>query len=263
VVDVVTFAEPAVIRPPRRVAPATDVSYVLFHHAGGASSVFHEWHTLLADAGRVVAPDLPGRRRRIRETPIRDAEQAVRDLVSLLDEQHVTPPYVLLGHSMGAVLAYEVAKAWQASGRPEPEALYVSGSRPPHLYRGEHWCAGLDDDALRAETARWSGGSRMSVQSSSPHQLALLRADLAVCRDYRWTPRAPLSCPVVAFTGTADPIATTQQMGGWADYTAGPFTHRVVTGHHFFLYEPETSDHVRSALRSHSAAPRTDDGDSQ
>lgn len=227
-------------------------TFVLFHHAGGASSVFHEWSSPLADAGRVVAPDLPGRRHRVREEPVRSADEAVGDLLRVLDEQQVTPPYVLLGHSMGALLAYEVAIAWREQGLPEPVALYVSGSRSPRLYCDDNWWAGYDDEMLVTETARWVGEVSSWSQFRNPRRIALLRADLDVCRSYRWTSRPRLACPVVAFTGADDPIATSQQMRGWSDYSTGLFTQHVVPGSHFFLYT-ESADTVRSVLRGHSA----------
>lgn len=226
-------------------------TFVLFHHAGGASSVFHEWSGPLAHAGRVVTPDLPGRRYRVRENPVHSAHEAVRDLLRVLDDREVTPPYVLLGHSMGALLAYEVAAAWQARGLPEPMALYVSGSRSPRLYSGDGWWADFDDDALAAEAARWGGEVSTWGLLRNQRRIALLRADLDVCRSYRWTPRRRLACPIVALTGDDDPIATPQQMSGWGDYSTGSFTQRVVTGSHFFLYT-EAGGAVRGMLRGHS-----------
>ncbi|MDT5363992.1 MAG: hypothetical protein QOC69_5754, partial [Mycobacterium sp.] len=113
----------------------TPVELVCFHHAGGGSASFHPLRRALTDMGAEVAltaVTLPGRESRRDETRHVDAETCVRALADELDEL-LRRPHVLLGHSMGAILAYLVAQQRISRGLRAPEAVIVASCRAPHL----------------------------------------------------------------------------------------------------------------------------------
>jgi surfactin synthase thioesterase subunit len=140
---------------------------------------------------------------------------------------------------MGALLAYEVACELRERGHGEPRHLFVSGSRAPHLY-GDRDDRMLSDADLR-QLVRALGGLGDDSGIGSVYldrRLPVLRADLTVCEEYRWIPRAPLGCPMTAFSATRDPIAARSAVEAWRSYTNGSLLHHHLEGDHFFLNGP-------------------------
>ena len=227
--------------------------FVLFHHAGGASSVFYSWVERLEAHGEVVALDLPGRRRRLHDPVIRDITSAIVDVTETLRAALGTRPgrpFMMLGHSMGALLAYEAALDLRSKGFREPEALFVSGSRVPSEYGESTRLLGIGGDADIAAEALGGSSELMALGARlpSPERIALLQADLEICRSRRQRGEAPLSCPVIALTGRGDSVATSEQVKRWARYTTGPFSRREYSGSHFFLFDDAVASEVVDEL---------------
>ncbi|NEA57184.1 thioesterase [Streptomyces sp. SID13666] len=216
-------------------APAT-LQLICFSYAGGTPSVFRDWQRQLGDGVQVVPVLLPGRGLRLREPPYTDMGPLAADAATALVEFGLTPDFALFGHSMGALLAYEVACELRRRGHREPRHLFVSGSRAPHLYgtRQDHT---LSDDDLRrlVHDLGGLGDDHVTARSYLDRRLPVLRADLRVCETYRWTPRRPLRCPMTAFSGTDDPIATAAGTEAWRECTTGSLLRRHLPGDHFFL----------------------------
>ncbi|EPH43674.1 alpha/beta fold hydrolase [Streptomyces aurantiacus] len=212
---------------------------ICFSYAGGTPSVYRDWPSRLGPGVTVVPVLLPGRGLRLDEVPYTDMAPLARDVTdALLAAGHVDD-YALFGHSMGALLAYEVACALRDRGRPGPRHLFVSGSKAPHLYGGPE-DQGLGDDDLRQLVGDlgalapddWVGRSYLE------RRLPVLRADLTLCARYRWRPRRPLDCPMTAFSAAGDPIAPSAHVEAWRAYTSASMLHRRVPGGHFYLNGP-------------------------
>lgn len=219
--------------------PAETPHLICFPYAGGAPSVYRDWAQHLGAGTQVVPVLLPGRSLRRGEPPYTVLRELVSDLTRALIDHRLTRNYALFGHSMGALLAYEVACALREAGEPEPAHLFVSGSRAPHLY-GDRSRHTLDDADLR-QMVRDLGGLGENPDIGNVFlqgHLHVLRADLAVCDTYRWTPRAPLSCSMTAFSGSDDPIAPAYEVEAWRACTTGSLLHRHLEGDHFFLNGP-------------------------
>ncbi|PSM42767.1 thioesterase [Streptomyces dioscori] len=230
---------------------------VCLPYAGGTPSVHRNWAAHLGDDVHVVPVLLPGRGLRSRETPYTDLGALVADLADALIEHELAQDYALFGHSMGALLAYEVARELRDRGLPEPAHLFVSGSKAPHLYgdRRDHL---LSDADLRQLVRDLGGlGADDTIGSSYlERRLPVLRADLTVCETYRWTPRRPLSCPMTAFSATGDPIASAHEMEAWRVHTRGSLLRHHVEGDHFFLNGPSRPyllREIRAELDRHLA----------
>ncbi|WP_131741380.1 thioesterase II family protein [Actinomadura roseirufa] len=224
--------------------PAARVRLVCFPHAGGTPSLFRDWAAHLGDHVQVVPVLLPGRGFRLGERPRRDLRALAADIAAALAGQGLAGGHALFGHSMGALLAYEVACELRDRGAGEPVHLFVSGSRAPHFY-GARIGAELTDEAL-LRMVRDLGGFAGVGGAGEPgggvlfeRRLPVLRADLAACEGYRWRPRRPLRCPMTAFSAAGDPIATPAQVDEWREYTGGSLLRRHLPGGHFYLTGPD------------------------
>ncbi|MFC5718665.1 thioesterase II family protein [Streptomyces gamaensis] len=222
--------------------PDAALRLVCFPYAGGTASVYRDWQPHLGGRTEVTAVQLPGRGLRLREAPYTRAAPLVADLTAaLLTEGLLNRPYAFFGHSMGALLAHEVAHALRERGEPGPLHLFASGSRAPHLYgeRADHL---LSDAALRGFADGLGGlghtGANPAGGAYFERRLPVLRADLTVCGTYRWRPRRPLTCPMTAFSAAGDPIAGPEDVEAWRPHTTGSFLRHHLPGGHFYLNGP-------------------------
>lgn len=207
-----------------------------FPFAGGAAQAFRDWPRALPGWVDTCAVQLPGRWTRRHEPPFRQME-ALADAAAAALRPRLELPFALLGHSMGAVLAYEVARRLTGAGRP-PAGLLVSGCQAPHLPHPWSRLHRLPDDELVAEMSRSRGAIPAEVMAE-PEMLALflpvLRADVEALETYRHRQGPPLSCPVTAYGGRDDPTVTRDQLEAWREVTDGRFGLRIFPGQHFYI----------------------------
>jgi len=206
-------------------------------NAGGAASTFAPWRGL-ATAGVEVCPiQLPGRAERFAEAPHERATVLVDALLAAIGHEF-TGRYVLFGHSMGAALAYELARRFAVTGTP-PVHLVVSGRSAPHL---ADVCRPLRDlplDELIAEL-RTIGGTPEAIlreRELMDRLQVLLRADFSVNETYRCPAGEPLDVPLTVLGGDSDPRAPVASLHAWEALTTGAFDVRVYPGGHFFLQD--------------------------
>ncbi|MFI6785043.1 thioesterase II family protein [Micromonospora sp. NPDC050276] len=217
------------------VAPAHRL--VCFPHAGGAASFFVPTAQALACVADVLAVQYPGRHERL-------AEPCLTDVGALADAVHAAmigwpeTPLTLFGHSMGAVVAYEVARRLH---RAQPGAalhLVVSGRRAPHLLRDD---PRLDDDEGLLSHVRALGGTADDLLDDADMReliLPALRADYQAVSAYEWVADGhPQPCSITALTGDQDPYARSFDVAAWRQHSRDPFTLEVLPGGHFYLVD--------------------------
>jgi surfactin synthase thioesterase subunit len=219
--------------------PAGDrLRLICFSYAGGTVSVYRDWPAALGGDVLVVPVLRPGRGRRLHEQPYTAMAPLVTDVADALIGCGLATDYALFGHSMGALLAYEVACALRDRGAPGPRHLFVSGSKAPHLY-GDAQRHTMSAPALLRMVRDLGGFGDLDATEVTgtyfDRRLPVLRADLQACDTYRWRPRAPLSCSMTAFRGADDPVATGEQVEAWRAYTSGSLLVRRLPGNHFYL----------------------------
>lgn len=220
----------------RAEGPEAPWQLFCFAHAGGGPSFFRPWQATLAPEIAIRPVLLPGRERRLDESPFRHVAQLIEPLCAAL-EPHLNRPYALFGHSMGAVVAYEAARRFSDGSAAGPACLLVSGRRAPGLAGHRRRLSGLPDDEFLAEVARLNGTPPEVL--GEPELLAMLlpalRADFELAETYQPLPGGRLRCPVVAYLSVSDPDVDQAAMLGWQDVTTGEFTMRVFSGDHFYL----------------------------
>ncbi|WP_432155046.1 thioesterase II family protein [Streptomyces tricolor] len=219
-------------------------------HAGGSASFYFTVSKALAPAVDVLAVQYPGRQDRRLEPPADSVQELAQGVFRALDEREDTP-LALFGHSMGAMVGFELARLLEAAGRP-PAVFFVSGRRGPSVERVENVHLG-GDARLIEEVAKLDGTDAALLQDEEMLDLILpaLRADYRVVETYRRTPGPRPSCPFVALTGDADPRVTPEEARAWEQETDGPFELHVYPGAHFYLVEQQQAvlDRIGTTLR--------------
>ncbi|WP_131742868.1 thioesterase II family protein [Actinomadura roseirufa] len=234
-------------------APESAVRLVCFPHAGGSASFFFPVSARLSPAVEVHAVQYPGRQDRRAEPNIGDIAE-LADAILPAVRPLAGGPLAFFGHSMGAVLAYEVARRLEREGADPLARLYVSGRRAPSRHREEsvHTMA---DAAVVAELRRLSGTDSSLLGDPETIEMILpaIKSDYRAIETYRHVPGPPLSCPVVVLVGDADPKVTMDEAKAWSEHATGPFDLRVFPGGHFYLVE--RSAEVIELLADDLAAP--------
>lgn len=211
-------------------------------HAGGNSVHYHAWSRWLPSNAEVIPVDLPGHGTRLREPLIADWKLLVDDLATLVGER-VDGPFVLVGHSLGALLAYEVCRTLRDQGR-EPVLLVAAGRNGPSAGLSHRPIHDLPDAHFLSALRGLGGTPEGALYRPELLQMFLpvLRADLRLAELYARDPGEPLSCPVTVFAGCQDQMTDDVGMLAWKRETSGTFELVFVEGNHFFLEQREFTE---------------------
>ncbi|MGW0963917.1 thioesterase II family protein [Streptomyces gelaticus] len=234
----------------RRYHPAPGASHrlVCFPHAGGSASFYFPVSAALSPEVEVAAVMYPGRQDRRTEPGIDDiatmADRTAAALAPFADK-----PLTFFGHSMGAVIAFEVARRLEAEGRG-PRHVFASGRRAPSVFRPEN-VHERDDDGIVAEMKALSGTDSRVLGNEELLRMVLpaIRSDYRAIERYRVEPGAAISAPLTVLTGDADPRTTLDDARAWEPHTRGRFGLKVFPGGHFFL--SEKAPDVLAVLKEH------------
>lgn len=217
----------------------------LFPYAGGSAAVFRQWPRYFDDSYDLVGIQLPGRGSRLLEPAEIDYRVLVGDIADALvaDRRHAR--FAIYGHSMGALLAHRVALELQRRGAGQPDCLFLSGCKAPHLARPRRHTAAMSDADFLDELRRLEGTPAALLENAELMQLLLptIKADFMLLD--RWyddlaaSPRAELALPICAMSGRRDIHCSRADVEAWQEHTHGPLESLEYSGGHFFLQSQE------------------------
>ncbi|OLT20855.1 thioesterase [Actinomadura sp. CNU-125] len=215
-------------------AETAAIRLLLLPHAGGGAASFTHWPALFPPTISAVRVQLPGREEAAAQPPFRRVHHAVDALLPLM-RRLGEAPMALYGHSMGALVAFELARSLGVAGMP-PVHLFVSGRRAPHLPARSAPIHGLPEDAFVEAVERLGGIPSAAGRSRAFRRYAvpLIRADLELSEEYTHHPGPLLTCPITAFRGDSDPIVDVAEARGWSTRTDARFRLHTFAGDHFF-----------------------------
>jgi medium-chain acyl-[acyl-carrier-protein] hydrolase len=162
---------------------------------------------------------------------------------ALLDQGWLDKPFAFFGHSVGALIAFELSRSLRNHGGLSPEILFLSGRRAAHIPLRVSALHTLPDRELLYALETFGGFPAEVLNETELIELFLpvLRADLEVDETYVYEPDSPLSCPVSVFGGIEDRVALPDELNAWRCETTEAFTRRLLEGGHFFVDSSRTN----------------------
>lgn len=211
-------------------------------YAGAGASLYRDWHASIRDDVEVVGIQLPGRESRFSEPHLRSIDAIVEQLIPVISS-YSDKPFVLFGHSMGALVGFELTRAFQRLRGLAPRHLIVSGTRAPFCPRGDEPIHQLDDDAFLEKIRCFNGTPKSLLQDADLMKLftPLLRADFGVAETYQYEDRGPIWCPVTVLGGDEDEGVRLEDLHAWSRVCRSSCDQHVFRGDHFFIHKHKTA----------------------
>jgi medium-chain acyl-[acyl-carrier-protein] hydrolase len=212
-----------------------------FPFAGGGSGTFSDWHAYLPESVEIVCVQLPGRGSRFRETPFKNIGPLLAEL-SVHVPNPMEVPCAFFGHSIGALLAYELAGSLLKRVKPIPSVLFVSGMSAPQLGQKGIATMRMPDREFIEYVKRMNGIPEEVLGNEDLLEVLLpsMRADFELTESYEYS-GTQLECPLVVFSGSDDLEAPPGTVERWAEITTGEFHRHTMPGDHFFLNSAKES----------------------
>ena len=219
-----------------RQVPQPRLRLFCFPYAGGSAAIFHKWAASLPQNIEVCPIYLPGRGHRSKEKAFTDIDSLVESTAeSILPS--LAEPFAFFGHSMGALICFELARYLRRGNHPQPLHIFVSGRSAPQIQTYERITYNLPDDEFISELRRLDGTPHEILEHAEllALMLPILRADFALTQRYEYKDEPPLDCSISALGGLEDYEVTKTQLESWREQTSSRFTLHLFAGNHFFV----------------------------
>jgi surfactin synthase thioesterase subunit/glycosyltransferase involved in cell wall biosynthesis len=237
-------------------APGVGLRLFCFPYAGAGAAAYRPWIGKLGASVAVSPARLPGRETRMAESPFTDMAHLVAALHNAI-VPFLDIPFAFFGHSMGAVIAFELARALRRHNEAEPVCLIASGARAPQFRLGHVPPPEPTEQEFLEELRMREGTPRDVLENEELLRFVMpaLRADAALYRTYVYVPGPPLEYPVIAYGGTEDHNVEERHVQAWGEQTSAQFQRRMLPGGHFFLQDPAFVQTLAADVRPFVAEP--------
>jgi medium-chain acyl-[acyl-carrier-protein] hydrolase len=207
-----------------------------FPFAGGSAASFRSWQSNLPHFIETFPAQLPGRGGRFSETPLRRLTEIVEGLGHVLPS-FLDRPFAFFGHSMGGLIAFELARWLRRERNVSPVHIFVSGRRAPQLPERDPITYDLPEPEFLQRLRSLNGTPKRVLDHPELMQLMIpmLRADFSVCETYEYRRDFPLDCPLTIFGGIEDTAYPREHLELWREHTTSSFSLHMFPGDHFFL----------------------------
>lgn len=224
-----------------RQNPSAALRLFCFPYAGGWSQIYRPWINHLSSDIELCFIDLPGRGPRLSEAPLTNLSALV-EMIAANIHTYLDRPFAFFGHSMGALLSFELGSLLRQQGYPAPEHLFVSGHRAPHLMLDRVPIHNLPEPEFIEEMRQLQGTPEAVLANAELRELVFpaLRADFQAIETYKYQHCEPLDCPITVFGGLQDVGIDIVALEGWRQYTTRKFGLQLFKGNHFFLHEAQS-----------------------
>lgn len=204
--------------------PQSRVRLFCFPYAGSGASVYRSWTKELPPTIEVFPVQIPGRENKLKEATIRQLKPLIEVLGPVL-LPYTTKPFAFFGHSMGALISFELARYLRDCGSPEPIHLFISSYQAPQLPVSSQKTYHLPEDEFIQAVRDYQGTEQWVLEDENVMQILLpiLRADFEICQTYDYRPGKPLNSPITVFGGLQDNTIQRAELEAWAEQTSKEF----------------------------------------
>ncbi|HVF55642.1 MAG TPA: thioesterase domain-containing protein [Pyrinomonadaceae bacterium] len=231
-------ATPWLIRAPSNASAR--IRLFCFPYAGGSAAIYRSWQSALQPGVEVCPVQLPGRGSRMREPSFTRIGPLLAAAAEAL-RPYMDMPFAFFGHSMGAIVSFELARLLRREYGLMPRHLFLSGRSAPQTPDADSVTYNLPDEEFVEELHNLGGTPKEVLEHPELLRLMMpvVRADFEVSQTYRYTSEPPLDCPFTVFGGLEDVDASRERLEAWREHTSGAFSLRMFPGNHFFLNTAE------------------------
>lgn len=220
----------------RRKSAQHNLRLYCFSYAGGSATNFMPWQALVEPNIEICAVQLPGRGVRMNEAPFQVLPDLVQTLAQVIAQNHEYP-FAFFGHSLGGLLAFEVARYSMRHNLPMPLHLFVSGANAPQFRQTSKNLHLLPDNELIQSLREYNGTPAEILEQRELMELILptIRADFALVENYKYQSSSPLEIPITVLAGRDDSHTQVERLMGWERETIKPCSMKWFDGDHFFI----------------------------
>jgi medium-chain acyl-[acyl-carrier-protein] hydrolase len=220
-----------------KINPHARVRLFCFPYSGASASTYYPWIDILPPSIEVIPLQLPGRGNRVSEKPFTDIKNLIQVLENVLFDSLSEKPFAFFGHSMGALVAYELSKQLEKNHQLSPLILFVSGHNAPHIPDRADPIHHLEESDFLDRIRKLNGTPDEVLRDKELVNLLLpiLRADFKLSETYEWKLGKILSCPIIACGGLQDEYLDKNGLDAWGELTEYGSSIRFFPGDHFYI----------------------------
>ncbi|TQV77388.1 thioesterase [Aliikangiella marina] len=221
--------------------PSATMRLICFHYGGGSASAYRDWPRLLPANVELCAVQLPGREKRFNEKYITEFPELTEKLCDEL-KAFLTKPYVVFGHSLGAMVSFEWLRVLQQSNLMLPLLYIPSGMPAPQLYYPNKPIGELPEDEFVNELLLTYGDNLGNVLRDKDLRsvfMPQLRGDFKLLESYQFKEASVLDCQIHALAGDEEENIGDADLAAWGVHTQNSFSSKRFNGGHFFVHTDE------------------------